>query len=372
MKKNLACLYNIKKSFKENFNTGPQFSGIIPARYWPDKKEWLSFLGYKIASPIGIPAYPIMTSKGIKLMAQLGYDVLTYKTVRSIPFPAHRLPNISYVSIDKQLSKEDMGTQAFQYESAPSNIEQLAIANSFGNASFEPRIMFYDITQARTALTEGQILIVSVFGTEQTERTLIEDFTYTAQLAQEAGAHIIEANLACPNVASCKPMHTNAKLVYEISKKIVKNIQIPLIIKVGIFENQNQLKETLCAAACAGARGVCGINTIPMHIVDANLQATFGQERTIAGVSGNPIRTLALDFIKQAHKIIDQEKLDLVLLSTGGITKTEHFSSFLDAGATIAMSATGTMWNPYLAIEYHTQNAQPFIGSHIAYKQSHY
>ncbi len=372
MKKNLACLYNTKKSFKENFNTGPQFSGIIPARYWPDKKEWLSFLDYKITSPIGIPACPIMTSKGIKLMAQLGYDVLTYKTVRSAPFPAHRLPNICYVSVDKQLKKEDIGTQVYQQDSIPIDMDQLAIANSFGNASFEPSKMFYDIAQARKSLTEGQVLIVSVFGTEQMERTLIEDFAYTAQLAQESGAHIIEANLACPNIASCKPMHIDAKLVYEISKKIVKSIKIPLIIKVGTFENQQQLKETLYAAARAGVRGVCGINTIPMNVVDSNLQASFGQERTIAGVSGNPIRTLALDFIRHSRKIIDQEKLDLVLLSTGGITKAEHFSSFLDAGATIAMSATGTMWNPYLAIEYHTQNAQPFMGSHVAYKQSHY
>ncbi len=32
-----------------------------------------------------------------------------------------------------------------------------------------------------------------------------------------------------------------------------------------------------------------------------------------------------------------------------------HFSKFFAAGATIALSATGMMWNPYLAAQYHEQ-----------------
>jgi len=59
--------------------------------------------------------------------------------------------------------------------------------------------------------------------------------------------------------------------------------------------------------------------------------------------------------VQETRTIIDQEKLDLTILATGGITKAEHFDLFFNAGADIALSATGAMWNPYLANEYHQQ-----------------
>jgi hypothetical protein len=39
----------------------------------------------------------------------------------------------------------------------------------------------------------------------------------------------------------------------------------------------------------------------------------------------------------------------------GGITIPEHFNQFLNSGADIALSATGMMWNPYLAAQFHQQ-----------------
>ena len=36
---------------------------------------------------------------------------------------------------------------------------------------------------------------------------------------------------------------------------------------------------------------------------------------------------------------------------SGGVTKTEDYFEYLRAGADSVMSATGAMWNPYLAQE---------------------
>ena len=44
------------------------------------------------------------------------------------------------------------------------------------------------------------------------------------------------------------------------------------------------------------------------------------------------------------------------MLGCGGIAKPEHFEEFLKAGAAIAMTATGMMWDPYLALRYHERN----------------
>ena len=35
--------------------------------------------------------------------------------------------------------------------------------------------------------------------------------------------------------------------------------------------------------------------------------------------------------------------------------KPEHFALFLDAGADIVQSATGMMWDPYLAMRHHEE-----------------
>jgi hypothetical protein len=57
--------------------------------------------------------------------------------------------------------------------------------------------------------------------------------------------------------------------------------------------------------------------------------------------------------VKGCRDVIEQEKLGLTLIGGGGITLPEHFDLFYDAGADFAMTATGMMWNPYLAIHYH-------------------
>ncbi len=77
-----------------------------------------------------------------------------------------------------------------------------------------------------------------------------------------------------------------------------------------------------------------------------------------SGICGGPIRQVALQFVHSAAKINAREKLDLTLIGVGGITLPEHFDLFLNAGAHAAMSATGMMWDPYLAARYHQQKFQ--------------
>src|SRR5580692_654814 len=69
----------------------------LPAIHRAPEKEWHTFLGYKIASRVGISACAATTSKGIWLAARLGCDLLTYKTIRCYAWPAHPAPNIAYI-----------------------------------------------------------------------------------------------------------------------------------------------------------------------------------------------------------------------------------------------------------------------------------
>ena len=366
-------LYDISKTFLENLHDGPQFSGTIPPRIMPNQKLWTDFLGYTIMSPIGVAACAATTSKGIALLAQLGCDVLTYKTIRAAPFPAHPLPNIVFLNAQEVETAHKRQQPVFATETPDFN--NLALANSFGNAGPSAEFWHNDIKKAKAALQPGQILIVSIYGVGKTTQELIEDYCAAAHIAAQAGADALEVNLSCPNIGDGKALlYHDPELVYLLIKHIVAAVKFPVIAKIGLCE-KNLLKQILLAIARAGGRGICGINSIPMEILNRDGTPAFGSEsRKISGVCGAPLRPYALDFVKNARNIIDQEKLDLTISGVGGVTKPEHFAELLNAGANVALSAAGIMFNPYLAHEFHKQRKafyeQSIFASHIAHHPS--
>lgn len=350
-------IYDIHKTYLENADQGPFFKGPLPQRIFPPKEKWIDFLGYPVASPIGVPAGPLLTSNWIAFAGKLGFDIPTYKTIRSLSHPSHPLPNMVFVDTHGMIRRDRPPKLATLVAKPSPDLEELAVTNSFGMPSKSPSFLLEDIPRANAALQEGQVMVVSVVGTVRENCTFLEDFVQAALLAKEAGAKIIEANFSCPNVDKSEGcLYMSPSTVSDIGRTIVKAIApIPLIIKVGLFGAEAQMRDVFCAAARAGIRAISGINTVSMAVVNAMGQPALGPKRLTSGICGGPIRQLALHFIDQAVRINTSEKLDLTLIGLGGITLPEHFDQFLNAGADIAMSATGMMWDPYLAMRYHEQ-----------------
>ncbi len=216
-----------------------------------------------------------------------------------------------------------------------------------------------DIHLAAHALEKGQVLIVSVFGSGDSFEEMSRGFINAALLAKNSGAHLIEANFSCPNVSSGGALYSDPEASYSLAKKIADTIKpTPLIVKMGIFKNPAKLEPVLLSLAKAGVRSVCGINTIPMKVIDQKGGAALGENRLQSGICGDPIRPLALSFIQQCRTIIDNHKLDLEIMGCGGMTQENHFDQFLNAGAKAALTATGMMWDPYLAYRWHLQGRE--------------
>jgi len=347
-------IYDIEKSYIENAEDGPFFDGTFPERVIPPKENWIDFLGHKIMSPLGVPAGPLLNSKYIDLAARLGFDVLTYKTIRSQAHNTHPVPNMIYIDVDGQLPRD--AKNVHQTNVQPHDMEHLAVTNSFGMGCYEPTHLLEDIAKAKEALREGQVLNVSVVGTARPGEDFVDDFVKTAAMAKEAGADVITVNFSCPNVSGHAEgsIYMDPETTQHIASKIVKEIgDVPLIVKLGFLNDDKQLQDVLTAAARSGARGVCGINTIGRHVLNDKEEPALGKGRETSGICGGPIRSYGLEFVTNARKIIHTEKLGLTLLGVGGVVKPEHFDEYLRAGADIAMSATGMMWDPYLAMRWH-------------------
>lgn len=348
-------LYDINKTYLQNAEEGPFFSGTIPDR---PKLDPIDFLGFKVNSPIGIPAGPLLNSRWTSLAAKLGYDILCYKTIRSFDYPGHPLPNIIFVESENQLIPDRLPSELYMLDHSPNDLNKIGITNSFGMPSRSPSYLYNDIPKANAELQSGQLVIVSIVGTppqQEQKRDFVDDFVATARLAKECGAKAIEANFSCPNVTTGEGcVYYNPEAVLQITSRLVTVLQdVPLIIKVGIFPTTAMMKQTFYAAAKGGARAVSGINTISMKVVDAHGKPALGSGRLTSGICGSPIRETALGFIRQAREINDKGKLGLSIIGTGGAMLPEHLEEFLNAGADVAMTATGMMWDPYLAMRYH-------------------
>lgn len=337
-------IYDIFKTYQENANHGPFFSGEIPK--FEKVAKPVDFLGFKLNSPLGVPSGPLLNSKWIALAAKLGFDCVSYKTISSFAHPSHPLPNVVFV--------ERIAESKARQVERPVDFEHISITNSFGNPSMSPEFLMQDIEKANASLRPGQVMIVSVFGRQSNGISLVDDFVRAAKLAKEAGAKIIEANFSCPNVNKAEGcLYMNKETVSEFVRKMAAAIHpIPLLIKVGIFRSPEEMRNVMIAASKAGCAGIAGINTISMEIIDEKGHPALGQARPTGGVCGSAIRDEALLFMKEAAAIKKSEKLDLELLGCGGLMLPEHLASMLSAGASIAMSATGMMWDPFLAIRF--------------------
>lgn len=343
------AIYDIHKTYMENAEQGPFFSEEIPLRHWKEPNEWIDFLGYDVTSPIGVPAGPLLNSKWTALAGKLGFDLLVYKTIRSSSHPGHPLPNMIFIEPTTPLIPGQMPDHLTQRETIPQTMEEVGVTNSFGMPSRSQDYLAVDIPIANARCYPGQVLIVSIVGSSP------EDFVHAARFAKKCGAKAIEANFSCPNVATGEgSLYLNPESVGTIAQALVSELKdIPLILKVGLFPNRKILQEVFEAAARAGVRAMAGINTISMKVLTKEGKPALGPDRLTSGICGSPIRDAALQFTREAREVIDREKLGLKLIGVGGIVLQEHFTDLLNAGADYAMTATGMIWDPLIALRYH-------------------
>lgn len=191
--------YNIFKSWEENYRDGPDFHNPIPPL--PKKRKW-RFLDFDLISPLGIAAGPLPNAKWIGLYAKLGYGSLEHKTVQTVKHHSHPAPNVLIVDVKGRLDPSNNDPLVGSTNTNVS-LAKLSITNSFGNPSPSPAVWTREVRREGKAMRPGQLLIVSIYGTQKEGMDLDDlanDYAKAALLAKKAGAKAIEINLSCPNV----------------------------------------------------------------------------------------------------------------------------------------------------------------------------
>lgn len=344
--------YDPNKSYEDNYDLGPFGAFADGEDLRDDKTPQCDFLGFKINTPFGIPAGPLLNSKFCRAAFEKGFDICVYKTVRSSFFPCHPFPNILAVKIDGDLTLEKAKGKLV----ADNNYsEPLSITNSFGVPSKEVSIWQEDVKKAISYAGPGQVLVLSFMGTvreNQTPEEFVADWALAARLAKETGAKVLEANLSCPNIGNEGLVCYNLEMTERVCQAIRVEIgDTPLILKVGYYQSDEQVRK-LVDICKKYAQGIAAINTIQAEIVDPEgRQALPGEKRLRSGICGAGIKWAGLDMVKRLGRIRELAEGDFTIIGVGGVVETEDYFEYLQIGADVVQSATGAMWNPDLAQE---------------------
>src|SRR3990167_10784493 len=197
--------YDPGKTYEENFEQGP-FGAFANKERENVQSSTLDtsgprydFLGFKVNSPFGIPAGPLLNGNFVQAALDKGFDIVTYKTVRSLKYPCHPWPNVLSVKVEGDLTLEKANNKLIasrEYD------KPLSITNSFGVPSFEPEFWQKDLGNVVKNTREGQVVIGSFQDTKKEMQSVddfIDDFKKTAEFLKNIGVKIVEVNLSCPN-----------------------------------------------------------------------------------------------------------------------------------------------------------------------------
>lgn len=344
-------IYDPYLSYEENFAKGP-FNAFADGQVVVDQGEpEYDFFGYKVYLPFGVPAGPLLNGKFVKAALDKGFDIPWYKTVRSKFYPCHPKPNCLPVKIegDLTLQQADQGLQEARDYTPP-----IAITNSFGVPSQDPEIWQPDLIETIKYAKKGQLVVASFQGTNRGlgGGAFVQDYVDVAKLVFETGAKVVEANFSCPNEGTCDLLCYDTNRVLEITRRIKEVIgNTPLLIKLAYFEDQNHLADYVQKIGQV-VDGFSAINTISAEIRKADgSQALPGEGRLRSGVCGAPIKWAGVDMVKRLNQLRVEFGMNYKIVASGGVTTPEDFGEYRKAGADVVTSATGMMWNPYLAQE---------------------
>lgn len=347
-----APFFDPLKTYYENWEEGP-FNGFADGTVLEEGPAKFDFLGEKISYPIGIPAGPLLNGKFVNAALDKGWTVPVHKTVRSRARKSNEWPNVLAL-------KDFPGDLSIERAKEPLVVtdaytEPLSITNSFGNPSYEPDVWMRDLKDSIAHAGPGQLVMCSFEGTKWEEAwsldEYVNDWASGAELIKDAGVKIVEANFSCPNEGAASLLCFDVQKVKIVSKAIKEKIgDTRLVIKIAYF-GEDELRELVKEVGNI-VDGFSAINTIPAPVVNPDgTQALPGAHRVKSGICGHAVKWAGLDMTRRLSSLRKEFGMGYGIIGCGGVTMPEDFKEYRDAGADVVMSATGAMWNPYLAKE---------------------
>lgn len=328
--------YDTLRTYQWNYDHAPDPLRVdeppVPGRW--------TFCGRGVPSPLGVAAGPLLNGRWCLYYAALGFDVVTYKTVRTGERACYPLPNLLGVPSATLHGGERDLTAAESFDGS--------WAISFGMPSKPPAVWQDDVAHARRELAPEKLLGVSVVGTAQpgwSVDQLADDYAQCAAMAAASGADSIEINLSCPNVASLDgQLYQQPEAAATVARRVREAIgAAPLLAKIGHFQDETQLPPLLDALA-EPLDAIVTTNCVAATVVNHDGRPAFdGQPR---GIGGRAILDASVRQTELIAEYAERRSLGLRVIGVGGVFTAADARRYLDAGAEGVHLATGIMVDP--------------------------
>lgn len=332
--------YDVRQTYDWNYAQAP---APVDQTISPFPGEW-TFCGRPAPGPVGIAAGPLLNGAWCRYYASLGWDVLTYKTVRSRARACYPAPNLAPVACESLAGDETHVDEAERMNGS--------WAVSFGMPSAEPAAWREDVRGTRAALAPSQLLIVSVVATAEPDWTLDRlavDYAECARWAIAAGADAVEANLSCPNVASVDgDLYRRPGDAQVVAQRLREAVgAAPLVLKIGHLP-EPQVAAKLIAATAPWVDALNMTNSVAAKVRGRGGAWLFDGQRR--GICGAACREPSLRQVAAFAEEIDRQGVDLRVIGTGGVFSANDVRRYLDAGAECIQVATAAMVEPEAAL----------------------
>lgn len=346
--------YDLQRTWQWNLDHSPRATDATSQSALPGPWTWC---GLPVSSPLGIPAGPLLNSGWLLQYANLGFDVLVYKTVRSTQRDCYPLPNLVPVTASQ------LSTAGTVVRESPAMNGSWAV--SFGMPSQKPDVWRKDVEFTKTQLPPDKVLVVSIVGTQDESITdgqaslehLANDFALCAEWAMQSGADGVEANFSCPNVSTADgQLFQQPESAGFVAERIRDRIgKAPLVLKIGRVASLDEA-DTLLQYVSPYVNGLAMTNSIAARVADADGDLLFdGHAR---GICGAATRDASISQVALFRESLINSQLRLDLIGVGGISTAQHVRDYLSAGASSVALATSAMIDPMVGLAIREQLAE--------------
>lgn len=294
--------------------------------------------GKKVVNPVGIASGPAPNLKWLAFFADLGYGILTFKTMRDRSWHGHDMPNLLNVTGDfrKGFVSEDRVTGS--------------MTNSLGMPTPEPEVWKRE-ARRMAGLKGDRFFVMSVTATPGGggEEEMLTQFADLALAAKSAGADAVELNLSCPNVLPGEGGETFANA--RLSGRIVHTVrgavgsEYPVLVKVGYLGDYRDFVDQ----TYDGRVAYVAINSVPAIVRDPSGNVLFSDRGGRAGICGAAIRHRALRAVAGLAGLRKGGK-SFEVIGLGGVLSAWDALSLMDRGAGAVECATGALLDPCLGL----------------------
>ena len=302
---------------------------IIPPRRHQTSLE-TEFVGINFMNPFTLSSSPVTNSADMIARAyDAGFAGSYYKTLnREDQFViSHPSPRLNVVHAAHK--GMEIGIQ---------NVEQISDRPLADNLA--------DILWLRKHYPK-HITAVSIMGFSD------EDWAYLAAAAEGAGAHMLELNFSCPQMARSDAGHhvgQQTALIERFTAAAKAAVSIPVIAK--LTPNITDMVPSALAAQQGGADGVSAINTLKsishVDLKTMNALPNVQGKSSVSGFSGKGCRPIGLRFVSELGR---DPRLKIPISGMGGIYTWQDGAEYLSVGASNLQVTTSVMQHGVRIVE---------------------